>query len=98
MLADGTYISWWPNANGADCIVLRICTASALLPTDFGRDYTAEGTNPTIIHLDNLDEAAIKSWWNDFKRRNNWRSLSQNCSTVVARALDAGGGRKRAPF
>ena len=101
MLNDGTYISWWPGEprdgkmpNGK---IPDLYSAPAL-PPDLARDQELEGTTPTIIHLDNLDEDAIKKWWNKFRQKNKWKTLSQNCSTTVARALDAGGGRRRAPF
>jgi RHS repeat-associated protein len=95
MLNDGTYISWWPG-EPRDGKIPDIYSAPAL-PPDLARDQEEEGTNPIIIHLDNLDEDAIKKWWSKFRTDNRWKTLSQNCSTTVAEALDAGGGRKRAP-
>ena len=68
------------------------------LPPDMARNQAQEDTTPTIIHLDNLDEDAIERWWDKFRRNHKWKTLSQNCSTTLADALDAGGGRNRAPF
>jgi hypothetical protein len=67
------------------------------LPPNLARDQGEEQTTPTIIHLDNLDEAAIKTWWNRFRQNHKWKTLGQNCSTTVADALNAGGARNRAP-
>jgi hypothetical protein len=52
-----------------------------------------ENTTPSIVHLDNLNEDAIQVWWDEFRRTHKWRTLTQNCSTTVAQALDVGGGR-----
>jgi len=39
-----------------------------------------------------LKRADIESWWNNFKSTHKWKTLSQNCFTTVAEALDTGGG------
>jgi hypothetical protein len=96
MLDNGTWISWWPDLTRASCYG-PICDAPALWP-DFARDNQAEGTVPTVTHLGNLDEEAIQKWWDAFQRDHIWHTFSQNCSTTVMEALDAGGGRTKAPL
>jgi RHS repeat-associated protein len=96
VLNDGTVISWWPG-EPRDMKIPDIYSAPAL-PPDLARDQDEEGSRPMIIRLDNLDEAAIKNWWRKFRRSHKWKTLTQNCSTTVAEALDAGGGRNRAPL
>ena len=75
----------------------NIYTAPAL-PPDFQRDQELEGTKPTVVHLDNLNEDTIQKWWDQFGKSREWKTLSQNCSTTVAQALDKGGGSNRAPY
>jgi hypothetical protein len=58
------------------------------------RDQHEEGHAPIVIHLDNLDEGAIRDWWNSFQRTHKYDSLRQNCSTTVIDALRAGGANK----
>lgn len=49
------------------------------------------------IRIPGLNESAIKRWWTDLNRGNDptWRTLSKNCSTIVARGLSAGGADRR---
>ena len=101
-LADGEYISWWPQANGRDSIapglpvLENIYDVPANVDQTYDGDFDGEGgMSPTrVIHLDNLDENAIASWWASFKKSHKWKTLSQNCSTTVAEALEAGGADK----
>ena len=58
-----------------------------------------KGHEPDIIfHLPNtaLDETAIKEWWGRFKSTHRFNALNCNCSTVVYKALRAGGALKYA--
>jgi RHS repeat-associated protein len=96
VLNDGTYISWWPG-DPHEGKLPNIYSAPAL-PPNLARDQEEENTSPTVIHLDNLDEDAIQRWWDKFRQKHKWKTFSQNCSTTVADALDAGGGQSRAPF
>jgi hypothetical protein len=68
----------------------------------FGEDIGAERGNPNhSIRLDGLDETAIEDWWRASGLTRDemmlegpllpWRTRTQNCSTVVARALRLGG-------
>lgn len=103
-LNDGTYISWWPSdqshdfplGNGALGDYFTADTISDSLYRDEGPD--GEGSLPTeIIHLDNLDESAIKDWWEKFKKTHKYNSAFQNCSTTIFDALSAGGSRDVLP-
>ena len=51
------------------------------------------GHGPDVrIKIDGLDEKAIWDWFVAMKHTDpTWRTLSHNCSTVVASALQAGG-------
>ena len=95
-LDDGTYISFYPtnfNLLNADSPNDPVFSGS------LSDDNLNEGGAPDVqVKLDNLDEAAIKTWWNDFKKTQpKFRGLHNNCSTVISQALDAGGGVKHAP-
>ena len=92
LLDDGTtYISWWPVNNGDSS------TDNAVPNRTFALDVKDESRQPTnTITIKGLDETAIKKWWDKFSSdpSNKWKSLSQNCSTVVADALMEGGSAK----
>ena len=90
-LDDGTHISWWP-VNGDASYDGSPGFPMPSLPRDSG----SEGRPPDAsVYVDGLDEAAIKKWWEDFKRTHSkWNFWTQNCSTTIAQALDVGGGRK----
>ncbi len=48
-----------------------------------------------VLHIEGLDENAIQQWWDNYTRNNKvWDTAKQNCSTVAADALTAGGGLK----
>jgi hypothetical protein len=90
-LDDGTHISWWPDNPVPPEFPLY--SAPAFPNQSYADDVAFEGRGPDhVIPISGLDEAAIKAWWGDFKSKNKWSTLSQNCSTTVADALDAGGG------
>jgi len=97
-LEDGTHISWWPQGNeqtGRRGSLRRfdIYEADAYLDQTKQDDVDLEEKEADeAIHIDGLNEAAIRQWWATFKTTNtHWRTLSSNCSTVVAEALKAGG-------
>ncbi|WP_158815636.1 LamG-like jellyroll fold domain-containing protein [Methylocapsa sp. S129] len=104
-LSDETYISWWPkgiatiwNLNG----VAQDFYADHVIDRTYSDDITGEGDpnfNPPTIFRDpdyrikifGLDEAAIKTWWANQQLTENYRLIDMNCSTVVYKALCAGG-------
>lgn len=96
MLEDGTYISWWPQNYDRSYPLTEALpwfNAPAIENDTFTSDDQTEGfQNQHKIHLDNLDETAIKDWWQKFKASHGrWDSATQNCSTTVYEALQAGG-------
>ena len=97
-LDNGRYISWWPGANRRGPLkYLDIYSAPAIPDQKFMRDVVLERQAPDYrIRIEGLDEAAIEQWWDDFLQSNEWKTLSQNCSTTGADALKAGGAAKYA--
>jgi len=100
-LDDGTYISWWPQdvnhqyTSPFGDLVPALFEADARINQTYDIDRTLEGHKESqIIHLDNLDEDAIRDWWNRFKGSHRYNSIGQNCSTTVVNALEAGGSGK----
>ena len=108
MRVGGEYISWWPQGNGRQpkfpdwtgplCSIYSVHAISGrtfeadIAPEDDG----GEGQQPDhTIPLQGLDEAAILAWWGKFSTDGHaqWATLDQNCSTTVAMALTAGGGK-----
>jgi RHS repeat-associated protein len=93
-LENGTHIIWWPQATGRQSNKLfpQIYSVVAYQYQTFQDDITYEGQNPDKnIRILGLDEAAIERWWNNYQPTNQWKTLSQNCSTTAAEALTAGG-------
>jgi RHS repeat-associated protein len=100
-LEDGTHISWWPGGEGREGLLMfmNIYSASPNDPQNFARDVSLEGRPPDYeINIVGLDEKKILEWWQNFKGKNKWKTLSKNCSTVAADALKIGGGKDYASF
>jgi RHS repeat-associated protein len=100
-LDDGTHISWWPAVEGRDRnkFINNIYSAPANDNQTMGDDIFMEGRDPDYTkNIIGLDEQSISSWWEKFKGSNQWKTLSQNCSTTVAEALKAGGADNIAPW
>lgn len=98
VLDDGTNISWWPGQDrdytfGTDKIPIYSAPA---IPNQTVQDAAdlEERAADEVIHIDGLNEAAIKAWWENFRNNpnNKWSTFGRNCSTVVYDALRAGGG------
>lgn len=73
----------------------------------FDQDVRDEGGQPDHrITLDGLDEGAITDWWRAFSLDEGrlhgplqpWHTTQLNCSTVVARGLERGGGDRYASW
>ena len=97
MLDDGTYISWWPNCTWGGCGNLdsNVPAYQGRTPQD---DMAGEGERGNYrypdhaIKIEGLDEAAIKAWWNKYRKDDpNWKTVGRNCSSTVANGLKAGG-------
>jgi hypothetical protein len=85
----------------------NVYTARAILGRSFEDDMRgeAEGLRVAMLPPDHtvaitgLKESAIKAWWDRLIATNPlWKTLNQNCSTTVARALEAGGGDTHASW
>lgn len=82
------YVSWWP-AQAAGLI-----GAFAPAPNDYNGDVAQEGGPPHVVYtLNRLNINTMKAEWDGI--RNNpaahYRLLPENCSTIVAQVLRAGG-------
>jgi RHS repeat-associated protein len=88
LLDDGTYISYWPTCFfGKDPQPFKQCPSRE---ADYEKDKADEGRDPFFIHIDGLNERAIKDWWNNGKGHGDF-SLMNNCSDIVGQALKVGG-------
>jgi hypothetical protein len=88
------YISYWPNRAGMTSTE-RVFCAPAFRDRTYDQDVQGEDGRPPdrLVRLSRLNESAIRSWWSGIRRNYpEWCTLSNNCSTTVARALQAGGG------
>lgn len=107
MLVDGglppgpRYYSWWPQGPGRDYTFhesLPIYAVQAIRNRSYQDDMRDEGrmrpkAPDHVIKITKLDETKVKAYWKSLLDNDpTWRTLGQNCSTTVARALMAGGG------
>jgi len=106
-----TYISWWPEEPGqvSSKIHPNIYASHPFRNRTYNDDVRAERQQPDqVIHIEGLDENAIKDWWQSFGLTRDgifyqgplqsWETLKRNCSNVVATALKKGGGDKHAKW
>jgi RHS repeat-associated protein len=95
-LDDGTHISWWPSPENRKFLLgegIPIYEAPANEFQSFKRDVQLEGQAPDWqIEIKGLDEKAINDWWSSYISTHKWQTLSENCSTVLYKALRSGGG------
>jgi hypothetical protein len=100
-----TYISYWPGEE-LTCSKLfpSVCSATPIQGRRYEDDLHDEGMPPgAVVRLDGLDESAITAWWRRMvppvgPPSAPWRTITHNCSTVVAEALRAGGGNRYATW
>lgn len=87
----GIYISWWPG------------DLKGNLPAVFAENMTLEQDinklekrQPNaVFQIHELDERAIKVWWMKWRGSSYmYRVAGQNCSSVVAKALQEGGSER----
>ncbi|MDN3637369.1 hypothetical protein QWY82_00985 [Simiduia curdlanivorans] len=92
---DGVYISFWPKgaANAKKDVKIGEMHDAAY-PSSYAVDRKIERREADVkVMLDNLDEKAIKAFWQAFKDKSEqYNMLKSNCSTVTAMALEAGSG------
>jgi len=81
----GIYISWWPGDLDG-----RHPTFAENMK--FEQDLSLEGHPSHTFRFDGLDERAIKVWWMRWRGSSIMYSVAgKNCSSTVAKALQAGG-------
>ena len=84
-------------------LLANLYTSHPIRERTFRQDSDAEGGSPDHnVTLAGLNEEAITQWWSSFglslhgKQLQGpmlpWSTLSQNCSSVVAKALQVAGG------
>ena len=94
------YISWWPNE--ADRNTLSGQVRSGLwgvaasnhrsVPFDIGKE---DHHTPHLVILRGLNEAKIRKWWAEVRKKKTYWSLTNtNCSQMAVDALRAGGADK----
>ncbi|XP_041354132.1 uncharacterized protein LOC121371968 isoform X2 [Gigantopelta aegis] len=90
-LSDGTYISWWPDADKEK--QLPLVTLKARSSPSLAKDIRSEGRRPThIFNIRNrFQEEQIKQWWETYKHEGSYILGSTNCCWIVYRALTEGG-------
>ena len=92
-LSDGTYISWWP-VSGQKKAQKKGTRGEGMY--DLAGDITREGREPdhTLTLNWDLDEEAIKEWWQSLLQNGQWHFIHSNCARAVGTALGAGGLRE----
>lgn len=84
----GIYISWWPGDLDG-----RVPTFAESMK--FEQDLKLEGPPSSTFKIDGLDERAIKFWWMRWRGSSlMYSAAGKNCSSTVAKALEAGGAEK----
>ncbi|KAK3654435.1 hypothetical protein LTR56_004065 [Elasticomyces elasticus] len=96
MLSDNTYISWWPSKiNSAQIPYFEgDWSGDAYNDRTYPQDVADEFGLPPgqVIRIYNLDEAAVKAWWETFNVAGaRWTLYNQNCAKIVYMALLKGG-------
>lgn len=108
---DQTYMSWWPSMPGQvpSKVHPNVYESHPFRNRTYDEDVRDEGQQPDhVIHINGLDENAMKDWWQSFGLTRDgvqyqgplqsWATLKRNCSTVAAVALKQGGGDKYAAW
>ena len=84
-LDDGTYISHWPASNAGYPYIFPVEARTPNMALDI---LGENGRQPEDIQITDLDEKAIKTWWNNYDEN---FSVWNNCSDVASEALRKGG-------
>lgn len=105
LLVRKTYVSWWPESEGrvASKVSNQLYDAYPIRDRKFEDDVRDESAEPDhSVSLEGLSEGAILDWWQSFGLSREgvqyagaplpWKTLTLNCSTVVATALKKAGG------
>ena len=88
----GIYISWWPSNLDGRPFKSDSWFAESMKVDD---DIRLEGQPNEIIYINELDERSIKVWWMNWRRSSMVYAVTgKNCSSAVAKALEAGGSER----
>ena len=94
-----TYISWWPITRDEEKgigLVNVVVSVAANQSESYDEDRQREEQEADhIFEIDELDEEAIVRWWAREKERNEYHLRSNNCCTMVYKALQQGGALQR---
>ena len=74
-------------------VVFPLLLSWLIANNTFERDTgpKGEGRQPdVVIHIDGLNEAAIKQWWESYRQSLTFNSTKKNCSHVALEALTRG--------
>ncbi|KAK3104509.1 hypothetical protein FSP39_003686 [Pinctada imbricata] len=97
-LSDGTYISWWPIMNEGGLKKTVLNSVEAYRNRTFDLDNNAEDGDPEIVEIpvSQAQEQAVKNWWTGVlaNRNEKYNLRTNNCSTIVYRALREAGCSK----
>jgi hypothetical protein len=86
----GIYISWWPG--DLDGRVPGFAESMK-----YEKDVDLEGQPNETFRINGLDERAIKVWWMKWRASSTmYVAAGKNCSSTVAKALEAGGAERLA--
>jgi hypothetical protein len=95
-----TYISFWPGQGRKGFVRTAIQKMTMNVKRrpyyrDYESDLAAEGFDPIVVELNNLDEMSIEIYWNKVQGSElNYELTEFNCSTIIANALYIGSGLK----
>lgn len=87
LLDDGTYISFWPD--GTPGKAGGVYSGKLHSRQDDLKEYGRDADIKTSI--DNLDEDAIRRWWEQEQKNLPWWHWGRSCATEIGHALEAGG-------
>ena len=98
-----------PRSAARDLNSSRLCTPRRAMtwPARFSRPMPRKARTgaprPSEVRLDGLDLRAIRAFWKAYRRDTTYNLTNRNCSSGVAKALDAGlegmfEARARSPF
>ena len=97
-LAPDLYVSHYPaveiERSPSDFARILRATPDNDVPGVFQPSYSEESANwcPSSfqVQLSGLNAAGIRTFWSSYRRDNTYNLTNRNCSSVVAKALDAG--------
>jgi hypothetical protein len=83
------YVSWWPGQLGGD-----VLGGPGNFKTNYVDDRDLEGQEATaVVDLTSVDIWAMKYYWAQWKQKNYYSVLTDNCAKAVADLLYEGAGK-----